>query len=522
MVLRGELCELMVKVKPQLYRKYVSRDKRGKPVLYVELYKSMYGLMRSALLFYRKLKQELLDYGFVMNPYDPCVANLMTKDGSQLTVIWHVDDLKLSCKNGWEITKLLLYLKRIYGDGIVVHRGDKFTYLGMDLDYSEKGVFAISMEKYTDQVIDDFPEAITKSSPCPHNENLFRIREESDSRYLLEEQAIKFHHSVAQLVFLQKRARRDIQTAVSFLATRVKRPDEDDWGKLRRVMQYLKGTRSLKLRITIDSLKEAKWYVDAAHNVHWDCKGQTGGAMTLGKGAVISSSTKQKTNSKSACESELIGVDDNISAMLWSLYFMQEQGVDITNVRLYQDNKSTILLENNGKMSSSKRTKHIKAKFFFITDRIEQGDVTVEWLPTDKMWVDINTKPKTGLPYRRDRAMMMNCPIDLPDETIVSRAPPSMKATVQQEGWIARSSDNNKGSDTAKTPSVNATKRPVRICDAKHASRLQECVGSASIYGVRGKLRVEGTCDDGVRSDGRGRERHVRRSACVRKLVAVT
>jgi hypothetical protein len=106
--------------------------------------------------------------------------------------------------------------------------------------------------------------------------------------------------------------------------------------------------------------------------------------MTLGKGAVISSSTKQKTNSKSACESELIGVDDNISTMLWSLYFMQEQGI---NIRLYQDNKSTILQENNGKMSNSKRTKHIKAKFFFFTDRIEQGDVTVEWLPTDKMWI---------------------------------------------------------------------------------------------------------------------------------------
>ena len=65
----------MVKVNPKLYRKYMMHDKKGTPVLYVELYKSMYGLMWSGLLFYRKLKKELTEYGFVMNAYGPCVSN---------------------------------------------------------------------------------------------------------------------------------------------------------------------------------------------------------------------------------------------------------------------------------------------------------------------------------------------------------------------------------------------------------------------------------------------------------------
>lgn len=84
------------------------------------------------------------------------------------------------------------------------------------------------MIPYIDSILEDFPEEITKSSPCPHNQNLFRIRDKDETKYLPEEQAVKFHHSVAQLVFLQKRARRDIQTARSFLASRVKRPDEED------------------------------------------------------------------------------------------------------------------------------------------------------------------------------------------------------------------------------------------------------------------------------------------------------
>ncbi len=83
---------------------------------------------------------------------------------------------------------------------------------------------------------------------------------------------------MAQLLFMSTRARRDIQTAIAFLATRVKNPDEDDWGNLKRVLKYLYGTRYLKLKLSVDSLTMLKWYVDGSHNVHWDCKGH-GGAM---------------------------------------------------------------------------------------------------------------------------------------------------------------------------------------------------------------------------------------------------
>ena len=69
MVLRGELAELLVKVAPDIYRKYVTKDRKGKAVLYVRLQKALYGLMRAALLFYRKLRRELESMGFEVNPY---------------------------------------------------------------------------------------------------------------------------------------------------------------------------------------------------------------------------------------------------------------------------------------------------------------------------------------------------------------------------------------------------------------------------------------------------------------------
>ena len=65
----------------------------NKMVLYVRLQKEIYGCLKSALLFYEKLVGDLEAYGFRINPYDPCVADKM-KDGKQLTVYWHVEDLK--------------------------------------------------------------------------------------------------------------------------------------------------------------------------------------------------------------------------------------------------------------------------------------------------------------------------------------------------------------------------------------------------------------------------------------------
>ena len=108
-----------------------------------------------------------------------------------------------------------------------------------------------------------------------------------------------------------------------------------------------------------------KWYVDGAHNVHWDCTGHEGAVFKLGKGATSSYLRKVKLNKRSSTETELYVANMFMPEMLWLLYFIQEQGDEDECVGLYQDNISTQLLIKNGKMSSGKKTKHIKAKFIF-------------------------------------------------------------------------------------------------------------------------------------------------------------
>ena len=97
----------------------------------------------------------------------------------------------------------------------------------------------------------------------------------------------------------------------------------------------------------------------------------------MGRGYPISTSTKQKLNTRSSTESEMIGVIDCMPSILWTRLFLESQGYDVTNNLILQDKNSAILLEKNGKASSGKRTKHINMRYFFVTNRIQKGDMSV-------------------------------------------------------------------------------------------------------------------------------------------------
>jgi hypothetical protein len=140
--------------------------------------------------------------------------------------------------------------------------------------------------------------------------------------------------------------------------------------------------------------------------------------FTLREGAVSNYSRKLKTNTISSTETELVGTDMHMPEMLWSLYSIQSQGYKVETIELYQDNKSTELLMKNSWFLSGKRTKHIKAMFFFIKDRIDSGEMRVEHRPTKKMWANVLTKPLQGAAFRQMHAKLMNCKVNCKEEEV--------------------------------------------------------------------------------------------------------
>ena len=131
-------------------------------------------------------------------------------------------------------------------------------------------------------------------------------------------------------------------------------------------MKFVNGTIDDCLILSADDLSVVKWYVDASFGVHPDFRSHTGAVMTMGKGAILSGSNKQRLNTRSSCEAELVGADDYATKILWTKLFMEEQGYEIRRNVLYQDNKSTILLLKNGKRSSGKRTRALNIRYFFL------------------------------------------------------------------------------------------------------------------------------------------------------------
>ena len=142
MALCGRLAEPMVKILPQIYRQHVIY-KKVRPVLYVTLNKLLYVYLRSTLLFYKQLVTYMRGKGFELNLYDPCVSNKMIR-GNQMTVFWHVENLKFSHVNLKEVTNFMEWLEGIYGE-LSTTRDKVHEYLSITLDFGAPGELRVIM-----------------------------------------------------------------------------------------------------------------------------------------------------------------------------------------------------------------------------------------------------------------------------------------------------------------------------------------------------------------------------------------
>jgi hypothetical protein len=304
------------------------------------------------MLFYKKFRKDLESIGFEFNKYDPCVANRV-KYGNQHTVRFHVDDVMSSHLIRRVNDEFLRWLNRTYGKHGEVKstRGKVHDFLGMTFDFREKGKLKVKMLDYVDSMIKESPFRMSKCDvdKTPAAQNLF---EEGNGPKIDAKRKEAFHTLVAKGLFLSKRARPDIQPVIAVLSTRVRNPNEDDWQKLKRFMRYMNGSKERFATYKIDNIGVVKWFIDASFAVHPDFRSHTGAVMTMGQGGMIVMSKKQKLNTKSSTESELVGVDDASVYVIWTKLFIEAQGYAVRKNIIYQDNKSAILLEVNGRRSA--------------------------------------------------------------------------------------------------------------------------------------------------------------------------
>jgi hypothetical protein len=383
------------------YRGFRNRDGS----ITVMLKKALYGCIESAKLWYGLLSTKLVAFGLVKSGYDECVFSKFESGELILVVAVYVDDLLIAGCNQGLVNDLVKYLEDEFKT-ITVNVGPRQAYLGMNFQMdNEKGTVEVSMEKYIDDVV-ELSSDVKGSSKTPATSDLFSIDESSPE--VSEKDRKKFHSMVAKLLYLAKRTRPDLLTTISFLATRVKCATIQDVEKMDRMLRYIRATKNIGLCLsaTKDVLVA---YVDASHGVHsLDGKSQTGLYVTIGVGPVFVRSSKQKLVAKSSTEAELIAVSDSLPQLLWIREFMLEhkmlsQDVPIT---LMEDNQSTIALIKKGR-PAAESNRHIKIRYFFVSDRCAKKEVQVVFVRTEEQVADYFTKPLQGSTFKKLRATIV-------------------------------------------------------------------------------------------------------------------
>ena len=236
-----------------------------------------------------------------------------------------------------------------------------------------------------------------KKPATPATNNLFLKTDETEQ--LSIKWSDNFHSIVQKLLYICKRSRPDIEPALSYLCTRVSKPTIEDERKLSRVLDFLSNTLEDVRIIGADNLDNLYMWVDASYATHPNMRSHTGGAMSFGTGILHGKSSKQKSNTKSSTEAELVALSDYIPYHIWMIIFLRHQEYKIKNKILYQDNQSAIKMEVNGRNSCTGNSRHIDIRYFLIHDRIKKVNLDVVYR--------FFTKPLQGKTFKKFRSAIM-------------------------------------------------------------------------------------------------------------------
>lgn len=394
MILDATCSEILIELHPK-YGEY--RNKRGEIV--VQLYKALYGCVQSALAWYKKLKEALESLGFVMNLTEHCVFN-KDIDGKQCTIAFHVDDLYITHTSKEVLHRVAERIAQCF-TAVKTQSGPTIRHLGIDVTRKENGNMRLSMGAYTREICQAWRPV--KGYKNPATSRSFEVDE--NSKVLCDEMSKAFHTGAAKVLYLAKRTRPEILTAVSFVAGRVKGPTEQDRVKLDRIYGYLSDSAEYGIEYEAGGVLTPEIWADAAYMCHDDAKSRSGVLIKMCGGVVATMSSKQKIVTKSSTEAELVAMCGGASMGLCCREFLHHQGCRLGLSKIKQDNKSVLAMMRAGKPTSN-HTKHIKMRWFFVVQHLGK-DVELEWCPTKEMLADAMSKPLEGATFARLREGMV-------------------------------------------------------------------------------------------------------------------
>jgi diphthamide synthase (EF-2-diphthine--ammonia ligase) len=393
----------VVKVLLTLDEDYWSKYLRSDGKILVEMKKLMYGYKEAAHFWNKTLIAVFISAGYIQSRKDSCL--LHKKSGNNVSyVAITVDDcfFVLSHNQHW-MDEQLNILKTAFEE-VTAEYGDSQQIIGMAVDFNRKDKsVSVSQRKYVDTVVERFD--IKKSATTPATGNLFGDDETSP---LLKDQRA-YMSLVSSLMYGVKRTYPECLVSVVKLSTKYNHATESDWSKAIRVGEYMYGTREEHKMVLNPKSLQLIASSDASYAEHADGRSHTGGCVgfesdTCAWFACIS--IKQPQVAKSTCISELYAVNTVGEYVEWSTQVMEELGYPQATVNIAQDNQCSMQLLKVG-TGSFKRSKHVKVRFFWLKELIDEGRVRIVYVPSEVLVSDCLTKPLTGARFKELRILLI-------------------------------------------------------------------------------------------------------------------
>jgi hypothetical protein len=208
----------------------------------------------------------------------------------------------------------------------------------------------------------------------------------------------EFLSKCSMLMFVSQRTYPEIRPATVKLSTKYNKATELDMQKAHRVAEYIYGSKDVHCLILAPKSMKLVASADAAYAEHTDAKSHSGGTVgfesdTACHFAFVSS--KQPVIAKSSGEAELIAENKVADTVEWAREALEELGYPQGKVPMLVDSTCAMQMVKQG-TGSFKRAKHIKVRFFWLKDLLDQGLLELIYTPTDELVADILTKPLTG------------------------------------------------------------------------------------------------------------------------------
>ena len=352
----------------------------------LQLQKCIYGLKQSGRHWNQHLHKSLQEMEFLQSTVDPCLYINKDKDAA---IVIYVDDIIIAA-NDETMDKVKTQLQKYYP---IKDLGQLSWHLGCLIQYDKAARrISISQSALCDTIISRAGMEGCKPAPTPIVERLYEVDDTLTQEESILIKKVPYRESLGALLFLSRCTRPDITFAVNQLSRFADKYREKHWKAMKRCLRYLQGTKNFGICFTGEKefkllgFSDADWAGDRTTR-----KSTTGFCFTIA-GALISwRSQTQRCVALSTAESELEALTTTVKEAAWLSRLSKCLGFNQAPLTIHEDNQAAIVLVKDHKFSE--RTKHMDVRYFYVREKISDGTIIVNYVPTKDQLADIFTKP---------------------------------------------------------------------------------------------------------------------------------